>query len=148
MALINYLTQIQFAEGAVSLLAQELTALGIERPLVVTDRGVRQAGLLDKALASLAGKTAEIFDETPGNPTEAAVRAAATAYLDAGADGIVAIGGGSAIDLAKGVAIAATHDGPLKDYAVIAGGAARITARTAPVVAVPTTAAVNAPASS
>ncbi|SHJ45113.1 4-hydroxybutyrate dehydrogenase [Aureimonas altamirensis DSM 21988] len=140
MALINYLTQIQFAEGAVGLLAQELAALGIERPLVVTDKGVRQAGLLDKALASLAEKTAGIFDETPGNPTEAAVRAAAAAYLESGADGIVAIGGGSAIDLAKGVAIAATHDGPLKDYAVIAGGAARITARTAPVVAVPTTA--------
>ena len=79
MALINYLTQIQFAEGAVGLLAQELAALGIERPLVVTDKGVRQAGLLDKALASLSAKTAGIFDETPGNPTEAAVRAAAAA---------------------------------------------------------------------
>ena len=119
MALINYLTQIQFAEGAVGLLAQELAALGIERPLVVTDKGVRQAGLLDKALASLSAKTAGIFDETPGNPTEAAVRAAAAAYLESGADGIVAIGGGSAIDLAKGVAIAATHDGPLKDLSLI-----------------------------
>ncbi|MCM2505820.1 iron-containing alcohol dehydrogenase [Aureimonas altamirensis] len=140
MALINYLTRIQFAEGAVSLLAEELAALGIARPLVVTDRGVREAGLLDKALAGLAGNPAGVFDETPGNPTEAAVRTAAAAYLESGADGIVAIGGGSAIDLAKGVAIAATHDGPLKDYAAIAGGAARITARTAPVVAVPTTA--------
>ncbi len=140
MALINYLTRIQFAEGAVSLLAEELAALGIARPLVVTDRGVREAGLLDKALAGLAGDPAGIFDETPGNPTEAAVRKAAATYLESGADGIVAIGGGSAIDLAKGVAIAATHDGPLKDYAAIAGGAARITARTAPVVAVPTTA--------
>ena len=140
MALINYLTRIQFAEGAVSLLAEELAALGIARPLVVTDRGVREAGLLDKALAGLAGNPAGVFDETPGNPTEAAVRKAAATYLKSGADGIVAIGGGSAIDLAKGVAIAATHDGPLKDYAAIAGGAARITARTAPVVAVPTTA--------
>lgn len=140
MALINYLTRIQFAEGAVRLLAEELAALGIENPLVVTDKGIQDAGLLDKALAGLATVPASIFDETPGNPTEAAVRKAASVFRETGADGIVAIGGGSAIDLAKGVAIAATHDGPLKDYAVIAGGAARITSRTAPVVAVPTTA--------
>ena len=54
-------------------------------------------------------------------------------------DGLVAVGGGSSIDLAKGVAIAATHPGPLKTYATIEGGSARITERVAPIIAVPTT---------
>jgi alcohol dehydrogenase class IV len=55
-------------------------------------------------------------------------------------DGLIAVGGGSSIDLAKGVAIAATHEGPLKTYATIEGGSPKITDRVAPVIAVPTTA--------
>jgi alcohol dehydrogenase class IV len=68
------------------------------------------------------------------------VREAVAAYRQGACDGIVAVGGGSSIDLAKGVAVCATHDGPLQSFAVIEGGAARITAKTAPVIAVPTTA--------
>jgi alcohol dehydrogenase class IV len=81
-----------------------------------------------------------VFDATPPNPTEAAVRAAARLYAEEGCDGLVAVGGGSSIDLAKGVAIAATHAGPLAHYATIEGGSVRITAAAAPVIAVPTTA--------
>ncbi|WP_325095450.1 iron-containing alcohol dehydrogenase, partial [Burkholderia contaminans] len=81
-----------------------------------------------------------IYDGTPSNPNEAAVRDAVAAYRDGNCDGIVAVGGGSAIDLAKGVAVCATHEGPLQSFAVIEGGLARITSRTAPVIAVPTTA--------
>src|SRR6185503_11476506 len=55
-------------------------------------------------------------------------------------DGVIGLGGGSSIDLAKAVALAATHDGPLKSYAVIEGGVARITAAMAPIIAIPTTA--------
>jgi alcohol dehydrogenase class IV len=80
-----------------------------------------------------------VFDQTPSNPTEAAVRAAAQAYKAGGCDGLVAVGGGSAIDCAKGVAIAATHEGPLTRYATIEGGSARITDKAAPLIAVPTT---------
>jgi len=80
-----------------------------------------------------------VFDQTPSNPTEAAVRAAAQMYKDNRCDGLIAVGGGSAIDCAKGVAIAATHDGPLTHYATIEGGSPRITDKAAPLIAVPTT---------
>lgn len=139
MALIYYVTQIQFDFGAIQLLKQECQRVGITRPLVVTDKGVRAAGVLQKALDALGGLPHAVFDDTPSNPTEAAVRAASAIYRAEGCDGLVAVGGGSAIDCAKGVAIAATHDGPLTRYATIEGGSPRITEKVAPLIAVPTT---------
>ena len=139
MAFINYVTQIQFEFGAVRLLAQECARVGITRPLIVTDAGVKAAGVLQKALDALPGMTVAVFDQTPSNPTEAAVRAAVALYKAQGCDGLIAVGGGSAIDCGKGIAIAATHDGPLTHYATIEGGSPRITERAAPLIAVPTT---------
>jgi len=81
-----------------------------------------------------------VFDETPSNPTEAMVLKATAQYKDAGCDGLIAIGGGSSIDLAKGIAIAATHPEPLTTYATIEGGSAKITEAAAPLIAIPTTA--------
>ena len=140
MALINYITQVQLEFGAVRLLPQECERSGIRNPLVVTDAGVRAAGVLDKALQALGALPHAVFDQTPSNPTEAAVRAAVEVFKAQRCDGLVAIGGGSSIDLAKGVAIAATHDGALKTYATIEGGSMKIGDRVAPLIAVPTTA--------
>jgi alcohol dehydrogenase class IV len=142
MSLINYITQIQFDIGAIALLPAECERIGITRPLIVTDRGVRAAGIVDTALNTFADNAAQlpIYDGTPPNPNENAVREAVAMFKECGCDGIIAIGGGSAIDLAKGVAVCARHDGPLKSFAVIEGGLARITPATAPVIAVPTTA--------
>ena len=140
MARIQYLTQIDIDFGAVALLAAECRRIGITRPLVVTDAGVRAAGVLAPALSALGEMPVAVFDGTPSNPTEAAVRVATEAYRAGGCDGLVAVGGGSSIDLAKGVAIAATHPGPLSHYATIEGGSERITDRVAPLIAVPTTA--------
>ncbi len=139
MALIYYVTQIQFEFGAVKLLKAECERVGISRPLIVTDQGVKAAGVLQKALDALPGLRVAVFDETPSNPTEAAVRAAVLVYQAGGCDGLIAVGGGSAIDCAKGVAIAVTHEGPLTHYATIEGGSPRITDRVAPIIAVPTT---------
>ena len=139
MALIYYVTQIQFECGAIRLLHSECERTGITRPLIVTDTGVKAAGVLQKALDALGDIPVAVFDQTPSNPTEAAVRAAAALYRAQGCDGLIAVGGGSAIDCAKGVAIAATHEGPLTYYATIEGGSARITERVAPLIAVPTT---------
>ncbi len=139
MAFIYYVTQIQFDYGAVRLLRQECERVGISKPLIVTDPGVKAAGVLQKAIDALGGLPHAVFDETPSNPTEAAVRAAAALYKSNGCDGLIAVGGGSAIDCAKGVAIAATHEGPLTHYATIEGGSPRITDRVAPLIAVPTT---------
>lgn len=139
MAFINYVTQIQFDFGAVRQLAAECERVGIRRPLIVTDAGVRAAGVLQKALDALPELPLTVFDQTPSNPTEAAVRAAVELYRAQACDGLIAVGGGSAIDCAKGIAIAATHEGPLTTYATIEGGSPRITDRTAPLIAVPTT---------
>ena len=139
MAFIYYVTQIQFDYGAVKLLKQECERVGISKPLVITDAGVKAAGVLQKALDALPGMTVAVFDQTPSNPTEAAVRAAVAMYKAQGCDGLIAVGGGSAIDCAKGVAIAATHEGPLKTYATIEGGSLKITDRAVPLIAVPTT---------
>ena len=139
MAFIYYITQVQFEFGAIRLLQQECERTGIRRPLIITDPGVKAAGILQKALDALADTPVAVFDQTPSNPTEAAVRAAAEVYKASGCDGLIAVGGGSAIDCAKGVAIAATHEGPLITYATIEGGSPRITDRAAPLIAVPTT---------
>ncbi len=141
MSLINYITQVQFDFGAIGLLQQECDRVGIQRPMIVTDAGIKAAGIVDGVLAQLRKPSAvAVFDGTPPNPNESVVRAAVTMYRDGGFDGIIAVGGGSSIDLAKGVAVCATHTGPLKDFAAIEGGVARITSATAPVIAIPTTA--------
>jgi 4-hydroxybutyrate dehydrogenase len=139
MAFIYYVTQIQLDFGAVKLLKQECERIGITRPLVVTDPGVKAAGVLQKAIDALPGMAVAIYDQTPSNPTEAAVRAAVEVYKANRCDGLIAVGGGSAIDCAKGVAIAATHEGPLTRYATIEGGSGLITDKAAPLIAVPTT---------
>ena len=141
MALIKYLTDIHIEDGARQLLAGECKRVGIGKPLFVTDAGVRAAGVLDLLLDALpAAMRGAVYDGTPSNPTEAAVREATALFKQHGCDGLVAVGGGSSIDCAKGVAIAARHDGPLKTYATIEGGSARITDAAVPLIAVPTTA--------
>ncbi|MDO9285995.1 MAG: iron-containing alcohol dehydrogenase, partial [Aquabacterium sp.] len=140
MARILYLTQIELDHGAVKCLPEECQRVGMKKPLVVTDPGVRAAGVLDKALAALGSVPHAVFDQTPSNPTEAGVRAALEVYRSAGCDGLIAVGGGSSIDLAKGLAILAVHPGALKTYATIEGGSLKITDAVPPLIAVPTTA--------
>jgi 4-hydroxybutyrate dehydrogenase len=139
MSTINYLTKIVIQYGAIKEIPAECERLNIRRPLIVTDKGVMAAGLLDSVTATLAGLDYAVYDATPPNPSELAVRAAVKVYRDGRCDGLIAVGGGSPIDLAKGVAVCATHEGELKTFALIEGGLERITPATAPVIAVPTT---------
>ena len=140
MAEILYITAIKIDFGVLASLAAECDKARIQRPLIVTDAGVKAAGIVQQALDALPGMAVAVFDQTPSNPTEAAVRAAAALYRAHHCDGLIAVGGGSSIDCAKGVAIAATHPGPLTTYATIEGGSAHITSAVAPLIAVPTTA--------
>lgn len=140
MALITYLTTVKFGPGEIAGIEVDVAGLGMSKPLIVTDKGIVAAGLI----ATIRGHSprlaaAPLFEETPTNPTEAAALAALALYRAQGCDGLVAIGGGSPIDLAKAVALLATHEGPLERYAAILGGIERITAAVAPVLAVPTT---------
>jgi 4-hydroxybutyrate dehydrogenase len=143
MTRIAYLTTIDFGPGELKALEGAVGELGLKRPLLVADRGVAAAGIVAKAMAFLPPGTPQFLD-VPPNPTESAVKAALAAYRTERCDGIVAVGGGSPIDLAKGVALLATHEGDLEQFALIYGGLARITAAVAPVIAVPTTAGTGA----
>jgi alcohol dehydrogenase class IV len=141
MSLITYLTTIRFDFGALQGLGDDLAELGIKAPLIITDRGIERAGLVDRLKAVLSSsQNVPVFTETPANPTEGAVSAALDLYRSAGCDGLIAIGGGSPIDLAKGVALLSAHAGPLEHYAAILGGIPKITSAVAPLIAVPTTA--------
>ena len=71
MSTILYLTQIQIEPGAIRLLADECARAGMKRPLVVSDPGVRAAGVLQLALDALGELPHAVFDQTPSNPTEA-----------------------------------------------------------------------------
>ena len=140
MATITYLTTIHFDFGALRLVAAELQRLGVRRPLLVTDKGVVAAGLLARVTDAIgAAADAQAWDGTPANPTEDAVVIAAQAYRERDCDGLVAVGGGSSIDLAKAVALIVTHPEPLLQYAAVEGGVARITPKVAPLIAIPTT---------
>jgi 4-hydroxybutyrate dehydrogenase len=138
MSRILYLTTIDFDFGALTTLSDALAEVGIARPLLVSDHGVADSGLLARATAHAPASA--VFLDVPPNPTEAAVLAALEIYRDGACDGILAVGGGSPIDLAKGVALLATHPPPLEQYGAIYGGIGRIGPGVAPVIAVPTTA--------
>jgi 4-hydroxybutyrate dehydrogenase len=140
MSLITYLTTIRFGNGVLKEVAGDIASLGVERPLIVTDKGVAAVGLLDRLLAMLGHLEFSVFDEVETNPTEEGALRALAVYRSGNCDGVIGLGGGSPIDLAKAVALLATHPEPLAQYALIDGGMAKITDAMAPVIAIPTTA--------
>ena len=140
MAVIRYLTDVEFDFGVVGRLPEVLTELGIDRPLLVSDPGLASSALMERVAGLISGGPAAIFGETPSNPNEGAVNAAADVFGEHGCDGLIALGGGSPMDLSKTVALRVTHDGPLASYAAVAGGLPRIRPETPPVIAIPTTA--------
>ena len=139
MAILTFANTTHFDHGAIALLGDALATLGITRPLLCTDPGLVAAGIVALVEAEVPS-TIELtrFAETPENPTEAAVRKALALYRSADCDGLIAVGGGSSMDLAKAVALAATHEGELIDYTAGRGGIERI-GPVAPLVAIPTT---------
>jgi alcohol dehydrogenase class IV len=141
MSLISYLTRIHFADDVLAEAVNlELSAHKIRRPLIVTDHGVISAGIVQHLYDALGfGIEHVTFAEVPANPDEGSCRAATEVFREYNCDGLIAIGGGSPIDLAKAVSLMLTHDGPLSSFAAIEGGTARIR-KVLPVIAVPTTA--------
>jgi choline dehydrogenase len=126
--------------GAIQELGNEASQLGMRRPLLVTDPGVKAAGLLEVALEVLRKSDVEpvVFDKVRANPPVALVDEGANQYRTQGCDGLVAIGGGSSMDTAKGIGVVAAHeDGSIVDYE---WGGRPIASRIPPMIAVPTTA--------
>lgn len=142
MTILPSFPKVHFDFGAVEAIAGELAALGIARPLLITDEGLVEHGVIDKVRAGLPG-SAEIavFDAIPANPTIAGVEAALEVFRAGGHDGIVAVGGGSVLDSGKALRVVATHPGRLIDYLEDPD---LITADVAPYITVPTTAGTGA----
>ncbi len=128
-------TRMVHGPGAISRLGDLLEEMGVKRPFLVTDKGVVSVGLADEALEHLEG--AVVFDEVRPNPDIELVGRASAAYREAGCDGLVALGGGSSMDTAKGAGVELVHGGSIADYEY---GKTPITKRIPPLVAVPTTA--------
>lgn len=141
MAVIEYLTRIIFDNGAIAELPGVLAELSVKRPLVVTDTGLAQSPIAERCMAVLDGRcTAAFYGGTPPNPTEDAHDEARALYEAEGCDGIVGLGGGSAIDLAKSVRLMVSHDGVLADYTTHGPKGTAIHRNMPPMVAIPTTA--------
>jgi choline dehydrogenase len=128
-------TRLVHGPGAVASLADECRALGITKPMLVTDPGVAAAGLVDRVLPHLNGVV--VFDEVRPNPDIELVDRAAGVYRENGCDGLVGLGGGSSLDTAKSIGVVARHGGSIADYE---WGRDPIEERIPPLVAIPTTA--------
>jgi 4-hydroxybutyrate dehydrogenase len=139
MPVINFLTQCVFDSGALKQLAGLAKARGITRPFIVTDAGIKASGILAKVEDALGVAPAGVFAETTPNPTETQTKQATALYKASGADGIIAVGGGSSMDHAKAIGLLASHSEPLETYAAIIGGAKKI-GKIPPLIAIPTTA--------
>ena len=115
----SFPTTIHFGPGARKLAGPHLREHGLERPLVVTDRGLAALPLIAELRADLAAAGLEValFAGVFGNPTGPQAMAAADAYREHDADCIVGIGGGAALDVAKIVGLLATDEGPVMEYA-------------------------------
>lgn len=138
MPVMNFLTTCIFDHGAVAKLGKTLKSYGVSKAFIVTDPGIKSVGLLDKVLEHV-GVEYSVFAETEPNPTETQAKAATEVYKASGCDGIVALGGGSSMDLAKAIGLMATHEPPFDQYGAIVGGARKI-GKIPPLVAIPTTA--------
>ncbi len=138
----NYPTRIRFGAGEVKAVAAEAAALGARRVFIVTDPTLRRLGLhepVERALAA-ANIPVEVFDGVSENPTEDNIVAAAQSLSDFGADLIVGVGGGSALDAAKLLAVRHAVALPFAELDDNLGGAEHIPHSLLPVIAIPTTA--------
>ena len=130
--------------GALRALPDELSQLGVRKPILVSDAGLVACGVVTRVRDAARG-ILDVFDQVTENPVFADCDAIVSAYVAGGCDGIVALGGDSVIDAAKLAAVVAGHGGHAADFA---GHSDRITSRVVPLVVIPTTAGTGSEASS
>lgn len=134
----NYPTAIKAGSGRIAELPQHAQALGMRRPLLVTDPGLAGSAMVRSAAAAA---DATVFSAIKGNPTGRNVDDGVAAYRAGGHCGVIAFGGGSALDAGKAIALMVGQDRPLWDFEDVGDNASRVrTEGMAPVIAVPTTA--------
>ena len=130
-------TRIRFGEGISSELATEIRKMGHSRPMILTDKGLIDAGIVSKITKPLkeSGIEYTIFDAIEPNPRDITVQKAYQSALEAKADLLVAVGGGSSMDTAKAVGVLMTHGGRINDYE----GLDKVTKPICDLIAIPTT---------
>jgi len=133
-------TVMKHGLGAIKTLADETKALGLKRPLIVTDPGIVKAGILERAEMFLQMAKVEyvVFDKVAPNPPIALVDEGAEIYRREGCDGLIGLGGGSAMDTAKSIGVVAANGGSIKNYEW--ADPQPIKQRVPPLICVPTTA--------
>ena len=133
-------TVVKHAPGALEALADEVKALGMKRPLLVTDKGLVAAGVVGEALRVLKAGALDVvvFDEVVANPPVWLVDRGAEVYKSEGCDGLIGLGGGSPMDTAKAIGVVAVHGGSALDYEWAVEQP--IKRRIPPLITVPTTA--------
>jgi alcohol dehydrogenase class IV len=139
----NYPTNIKVGAGRVSELAGLCKNLGMQSPLLITDPGIAVLPMVKRVMDDLAtaGLICGLFSAIKGNPTGENVDAGVSHYRSNGHDGVIAFGGGSALDAAKAVALMVGQDRPIWDFEDVGDNWTRVNVEgMAPVVAVPTTA--------
>jgi len=110
-------TDIHFGPGARREAAAYLAAQGCKRPLIVIDKGIAALPLLGEFKSTLQGLAVEVFAGVAGNPVTSQVDAGVAAFKKHGADAVIGLGGGAALDVAKAVALMAVHPGSVLEYA-------------------------------
>ena len=139
----NYPTKIRFGSGRIAELAEACAEAGIQKPLLVTDRGLARLEITGEVLALMerAGLGRAAFSDVDPNPRDHNLDAGVRVFLDGKFDGVIAMGGGSGLDLAKLIAFAAKQTRPVWDFEDVGDNWTRADAGAiAPVVAIPTTA--------
>lgn len=136
----SFPTAIRFGAGARKEVAAHLREQGLQRPLIVTDRALAALPVLAEFQGHLQGLDVAVFCGVFGNPTASQVMAGAAAYKAHGADCVIGFGGGAALDVAKVVGVAATHEGDIIEYVWDHPQVRPITSALPYFVALPTTA--------
>jgi len=139
----NYPTTIRFGAGRIRELPQACAALGMRRPLLVTDPGLAKLPMIANTveICRTAGLHCAVFSDVRSNPVEQNVIDGVRAYREGGHDGVIAFGGGSGLDAAKAIALMVGQKRPIWDFEDREDWWTRVDpAGMAPVVAVPTTA--------
>jgi choline dehydrogenase len=133
-------TVVKHAPGSITCLADEIKALGSQRPMLVTDKGLANAGLVDEASKSLKAGNVDfvLFDGVVANPGIKLVDDAAEMYRSEGCDSLIGFGGGSPMDTAKSIGVVAVHGGSILDFEW--ADPQPIKERIPPLICVPTTA--------
>ncbi len=138
----NYPTTILYGEGALAECAKRVARDGFKHPLLVTDKTLVKIGMVDqvRAVFGKEGVSCVPFDEVHPNPIEEDVELGAAVYKKEKCDAVIALGGGSPMDVAKVIMLAVTHDEPLAVYDDALGGDKKIMNPLPTLYAIPTTA--------